>query len=99
MMFIDPPTPACNAEQNNEEIESHVVGHQFATMFGVNGCQIVYHKCRNGTQCRLELHPLILNWFEKEVKDVESEFFKAPAIKIYSEYRRNRIHYRAHPNY
>jgi len=99
MMFIDPPTPACNAEPNNEEIESHVVGHQFATMFGVNGCQIVYHKRHNGTQCHLELHPLILNWFEKEVKDVESEFFEAPAIKIYSEYRRNRIHYWAHPNY
>jgi len=104
MMFIDPPTLACNALQNNfnannNEIESHVVGHQFATMFGANDCHIVYHRHQNGTQCCLELHPLILNWFEKEVKDSESQFFEAPMIKIYSKYRRNQIHYWAHPNY
>jgi len=97
-MFIDQPSFACNAIQNNinannPAIESHVVGHQFAIIFWANDCHIVHHKLWNGTQCLCELHPLILNWFEKEVKDLESQFFDAPAIKIYSEYRRSHIHY------
>jgi len=64
-----------------------------------NDCHIVYHKCQNRTECLVELHPLILNWFEKEIKDSQSLFFKAAAIKIYSEYKRNQIHFCTHPNY
>jgi len=40
-----------------------------------------------------------LNWFKKETKDSQSPFFKASAIKIYSEYKRNQIHFCMHPNY
>jgi len=94
----------CNQMQNsvdvdNPEIVSNLVGHQFATIVWNNDCHIVYHKCCNGTNCLLELHPLILNWFEKEMNDSQSPFFEAAAIKIYSEYKRNQIHFRAHPNY
>ncbi len=49
MMFIDQPSFACNAIQNNinannPAIESHVVGHQFAIIFWANDCHIVHHK-------------------------------------------------------
>jgi len=105
MMFIDPSfrSNACNklesiVDVDNPEIESELVGHHFATIFLNNDCHIVYHKRQNGTQCFLELHPLILNWFKTEIKDSQSPFFKAAAIKIYSEYKRNQIHFHAHPN-
>ncbi len=106
MKFIE-PLFACNpcnhmpnnVDADNPDIVSDLVGHQFATIFWNNDCHVVYHKHRNGTQCLLELHPLILNWFEKEIKDSQSPFFKAAAIKIYSEYKRNQIHFCVHPNY
>jgi len=35
----------------------------------------------------------------KKIKDSQSPFFEAAAIKIYPEYKRNQIHFCAHPNY
>jgi len=63
-----------NVDINNPEIVSNLVGHQFATIVWNNDCHIVYHKCQNGTISLFELHPLILNCFEKEMKDLQSLF-------------------------
>ena len=82
-MFIE-PSFACNpcnymqnnVDANNPKIVSDLVGHQFATIISNNDCHIVYHKHQNGTDCLVALHPSILNWFKKEMKDSQSSFLK-----------------------
>jgi len=83
MLFIDPYVE-CNhnkclendIDADNQDFESKLVGHCFATIFWNHDCHIVYHKRQNEMASLLELHPLILNSLKK-IKDSQSPFWSS----------------------
>jgi len=80
-----------------EGVQSGVVGNPFANVLHDKGSIEVCY-CNENAKHNV-LHPVILNFFEEEVKDEDSFFHNCPLFHLYFEYRQEGILYRAHPNY
>ena len=52
---------------DDNDIESELIGNHFATIFAENNCKIEYRKRQKNASMRTELHPLIIHWFEREL--------------------------------
>jgi len=86
-------------DDDTSHMQSKLVGHHFATIHVGDGCRVQYHRCQGSSAHAIVLHPLVLNWFNKDTANRKSQFHEAETIKVYCEYKRERTHYWAHPNY
>jgi len=70
IMLLDPfqamnvVTDPSNVDNN---IESELIGHYFATIWANDNCTVEYRKWRSKTSARTELHPLVIHWFERGI--------------------------------
>jgi len=52
---------------DNNNIQSELIGNHYATIFADNNCRLEYWKrCKNAST-RTEWHPLIIHWFERKL--------------------------------
>jgi len=52
---------------DDNDIESELIGNHYATIFADNNCRLEYWKQHKNASMRTELHPLIIHWFEREL--------------------------------
>ncbi len=91
--------PLKTPTRNDENIDSQLIGHHFATILNGNDMTVQYSKRCHGEALVSKVHDVVLHWFCKEFGDINSNLFGKSIIKIYSEYKRETIHYCAHPNF
>jgi len=84
---------------DNNDIESELIGNHFATIFADNNCRLEYQKRCYNASARTELHPLIIHWFERELFNPVSDLYGKSVICIYCKYKRDKINFHAHPNF
>ena len=84
---------------DDNDIESELIGNHYATIFADNNCRLEYWKQHKNASMRTELHPLIIQWFERELLKPVSALYSKSVIHIYCEYKRDMINFRAHPNF
>jgi len=86
-------------DEDTSQVQSELVGHHFATIHVQEGCRLQYHRRCILAVAPTKLNPLIIHWFKKEMVNVKSQFYGSERIKIFCEYKREGIRYRAHPNF
>ena len=84
---------------DDNNIESELIENHFATIFADNNCRIEYQKLCKNASMRTELHPVIIHWFERELLNPISVLYGKSVIRIYCEYKRDKINFHAHPNF
>jgi len=84
---------------DDNDIQSELIGNHYATIFAKNDCRIEYRKRRKNASMITELHPVIIHWFERELFNPVSSLYGKSVIRIYCEYKRDKINFRAHPNF
>ena len=88
-----------NTDKGQESVETETTketsptkstsaSHHFATIFCGNSVVTKYHQQLPNDSAIMELHPLVIHWFEKEVNDTDSDLHGVSKITVYCKYIR-----------
>ncbi len=72
-------------------------GQPFVTLIHDNGH--IECVCQNPSGKHNVIHPVMMKYINDEIWNVESIFYAHTLFELFFDYKRERILYRAHPNY